>query len=75
MNIFEYKKAEKKADDLLDFLLDLDKTADILYNRIEYREIWTLLEHLEHIRIKYYVEFEELNNLLKDKENLDVKKD
>lgn len=75
MNIFEFKKAEKKADQMLDFLLELDNITNTLYNRLEYPEVWNLVQHLEDVRIKYYVEFEELNNLLKDKENLNVKKE
>lgn len=75
MNVFEYRKAEKKADNLLDFLLELDSAANMLYNRLEYPEVWTLVKHLEGVRIKYYIEFEELNNLLKDKETLNVKKE
>lgn len=61
----DHKKSEKRARELKSFLLELDSVCDKLYNRLEYEGIWDLLMDLEDVRIKYYVEYYEHQEIIK----------
>lgn len=62
---FEFKKALKRANELKGFLLELDSICDQLYNRLEFSGVWESLMQLEDVRVRYYTEYYEHNNLLK----------
>ena len=64
---FEGKQAEKKAEELKALLIDLDSVCDILYNRLDYSGIWEALMELEDVRVKYYLEYFEYNDIVDSK--------
>jgi len=66
------KQTEKRIKELRMFLHELDVIADNLYNRLEFAGVWDTLMKLEDIRARYYVEYYEHEQLLKDK--VDVKR-
>ena len=75
MNIHDaqyYKNAQQKVEEYGDFLFQLDNVAEILYDNLEYPEIWDLIENLEEIRVKYYVLFHEYNQVVKNKGKINV---
>lgn len=61
----EGKLAEKKAQELRGLICDLDSICDILYSRLDYSGIWDVLMELEEVRVKYYTEFFEYDQLAK----------
>jgi hypothetical protein len=63
----EYKQSEKRSEELKTFLLELDSICDILYNRLEFVGVWDSLMKLEDVRVKYYIEFYEHDQIVKQK--------
>lgn len=63
----EAKKAKKEAERIKEFLFELDSVCDTLYNRLEYDGIWDVLMQLENVRINYYIQFYEYDNISKDR--------
>lgn len=56
----ENKQITKRAEELTNFLLELDLICDQLYNRTEYNGVLDTLMKLEDVRITYYIELYEL---------------
>ena len=65
IDVFEYKRAREKRDKLKHLLTELDSVGDILYNNLEYSAMWKLIQELETIRVQYYVEFYEWDQIVK----------
>lgn len=61
----EYKKAKKRAQEIKEFLLELDSICDKMYNRLGYDGVWEALNKLEDVRINYYTQFYEYSNIIK----------
>lgn len=68
-----YKRAKKKVVKLHHLLTELDKVGEILYNNLEHHGVWRLIELLEEVRIYYYVQYYENDNIVKNKGRVDVK--
>ncbi len=60
----KYKQLEKYAKDLSVFLIELDSVCDILYNRMEYDGVFDVLMTLEDVRVRYYIEYFDINATL-----------
>lgn len=69
----EYKRAQKRANEIRVFLLELDSVCDTLYNRLEYNGVWETLMQLEDVRVKYYTEFYEHKKIITLKGTPNVK--
>lgn len=67
VDAFEYKRAKEKRDKLKHLLKELDLVGEILYNNMEYSGVWELIKHLEEIRIYYYIDFHEANEIVKQR--------
>ena len=66
-NAFEWKRAKVKRDKLHKLLLELDKVGDVLYNNIEHGGVWEIIKKYEEVRINYYVEFYEWDQIVKQR--------
>ena len=62
----EKKMSQKRIVELTDFLIELDSMTDKLYNRLEYRGVWEALLALEDVRVRYYTEYYEHEQFLKE---------
>lgn len=72
INSLEYKRSRARAEKLHELLLQLDSAAEILYNNIQYEDVFGLILKLEDIRFKYYNEYEIHSNVLEFKGTTDV---
>lgn len=70
LNLFEYKKSQKRHKELEDLLIKLDLVADTLYDLIGYDGVWDTILSLEDVRVKYYVEFIEHDLILNGRKNV-----
>lgn len=59
--------AQKRANELKRFLSELDTICDMLYSRLDYKGIWDVIEKLEDVRIKYYMEFYDKTETIRKK--------
>lgn len=64
-NVFEYKHAKKKKEELQTFLTQLDHFCDILYNNINKKGVWELIEKIEEVRVENYVLWHEYDQISK----------
>lgn len=62
-----YKQSERKAQELKELLLDIDRVCDILYNRLDYEGVWETILCLEDVRVQYYVEWFEHEMIVQTK--------
>lgn len=75
MNVYDsykYKFAQKKVKELHKLLKQLDSVGDLLYDNLEYGQIWDLIMHFEETRVHYYVEYHEYLQIVNAKGKIDV---
>lgn len=65
INVFEYKHAKKKREEIEAFLLQLDTMCDTLYNNLDKKGVWQLVNQIENVRIENYVLWYEYDQITK----------
>lgn len=65
VDVFEYKYAKRKRDEIESFLIQIDTICDILYNNLEYKGVWGLIDKIEDVRIENYVLWHEYDQIIK----------
>lgn len=67
VDLFTHKRAKKKVEELEEVLKVFDFIADMLYNNLGHSGIWSLLKHVEELRIQYNIEHYEWSEILKQR--------
>jgi len=70
MDELEFQKNRRKEAELRKFVSQLDTMGEMLYNNLEYNGVWDLVEKFEELRIKYYTEHYEYEEILKRGKNV-----
>lgn len=60
----DYKKSKNRAKELKSFLLKLDSVCDVLYDNLNYDGMWDVIDKIESVRVKYYLEYHEYQNVV-----------
>lgn len=64
----ELKRMKNKAEKLANWLSQLDTICDLLYNSLEYDGVWEVIDKLEDVRVRYYIEHYDCRKMIRIKE-------
>jgi len=65
IDVFEYKYAKRKRDELQKFLNELDIIGESLYSNLSYKGVWDLISKFEEVRINNYILWHEYDQIVK----------